>query len=493
MNNNNNLGLNFFQGYMQGFFQPIIQQNRYYFGQQANPPLRFPNAFINPRPMPFPDARHPIQVDSDSDDDDVEFIPRPPTPPLQRRLLKIGANVFDIPVIPDDVVNAYREALRIAPEIIKWQLTGFLEQVLRAKKPVDDTLVDRIVMEGTNPHGMASLGNYQREAMDIIGQLFPSAHKADLRGEVTKYGIVATYRQLKNAPLVRQIKTPRPARTLVVKAIPHAIDLMDIEQDEKKEMDKIRKQRAYQLAEKAHELLFCGCCWNQFLDEDMAQCSNGHLFCRKCLIDHIETLVGEGRSDLRCLSVEEEECNGCVPMSELERVVPVRTLERLFATETENAVINSDVQGLVKCHHCGIRIEVDGSGIMRCPECGSETCTGCGQAGHKGMSCEEFAGLDKNRLVEDKMSEAVIRTCPRCDARFMKEEGCNKMECPRCHTWICYLCRKEIPKDVGYAHFWRYPGPCPPDRCPLWVRNDTLHRIEAVQAQERTQSDLHDT
>jgi TRIAD3 protein (E3 ubiquitin-protein ligase RNF216) len=98
--------------------------------------------------------------------------------------------------------------------------------------------------------------------------------------------------------------------------------------------------------------------------------------------------------------------------------------------------------------------------------------------------------MDKDRLVEEKMSEAVVRTCPHCHAQFMKEEGCNKMECPRCKTWICYFCRRVIPKNIGYAHFWREPGPCPPGKCPLWVPDESLHALEVEDARAAAQDEM---
>jgi TRIAD3 protein (E3 ubiquitin-protein ligase RNF216) len=102
------------------------------------------------------------------------------------------------------------------------------------------------------------------------------------------------------------------------------------------------------------------------------------------------------------------------------------------------------------------------------------------------------ATIDKERLIEEKMNEAVVRVCPRCTAQFMKEEGCNKMECPRCKVWICYWCRQEIPREVGYSHFWSASGACPPDKCPLWVTGERLHRLEAAKAEKQWKEDLGD-
>lgn len=443
-----------------------------------------------PRHLPIADRNHPINVDSDSDDD-VIILSRPPTPPkrkeIPRQWIEIGQVRINIPQIPEEIVRAYKDAVRIAPEMTAARADAFLDEVLRSDNPVDN-LLDRLIMAGTNPQTIVS-GNHERESTDVLAALVPTTYRENVKSEIKKSGFLGAYRELRRNPPQRQMKGRRSVPPLSVTSIPLAIDLMDLNAEAQKELQARQKEIEFQRAKEKGELLTCECCYLSFLDQDMTQCQAGHLFCKGCLTTCLETFMASGRTDLKCLSYEAE-CEALIPMSELERSVPKRTLERWIATETDAAVVNSDIQGLVKCHHCGIRIEVDGSGVMRCPECGSDTCTGCGEAAHTGMSCEEFAAIDKGRIVEDHMSEAVIRTCPKCHARFMKEEGCNKMECPVCHTWICYLCRKEIPKDVGYAHFWRSNQPCPPNRCPLWVRNETLHRIEAVQARERKQADL---
>jgi hypothetical protein len=59
------------------------------------------------------------------------------------------------------------------------------------------------------------------------------------------------------------------------------------------------------------------------------------------------------------------------------------------------------------------------------------------------------------------------------------------MECPRCGTWSCFWCGQVIPRTVGYKHFWRKQGPCPPDRCPLWVVTQEFNRIQVAETEER--------
>jgi TRIAD3 protein (E3 ubiquitin-protein ligase RNF216) len=200
----------------------------------------------------------------------------------------------------------------------------------------------------------------------------------------------------------------------------------------------------------------CQCCFSEVPFEALANCPIGHIFCVECLKKSVGTLIGEGRSFVKCLSIEEYNCD--VSLLELERVLPPETLETLTQTETLNAVMKTPITNLVTCHRCGIPTifeKCKGNHIFRCPNCSAETCLKCRMIAHPGITCKDFKLKDPTVLIQEKMNEALVRTCPTCQAQIMKELGCNRMECPRCHTWFCYYCRQVIPKTVGYAHFWR--------------------------------------
>ena len=86
--------------------------------------------------------------------------------------------------------------------------------------------------------------------------------------------------------------------------------------------------------------------------------------------------------------------------------------------------------------------------------------------------------------VEQAMSMAVKRVCPRCNTSFVKNSGCNKLTCP-CGYKMCYVCRKDIGgngdgADVGYRHFCQHFRPHGDARkcnecnlCNLWEAEDT--------------------
>ncbi|CAF0801568.1 unnamed protein product [Adineta steineri] len=66
------------------------------------------------------------------------------------------------------------------------------------------------------------------------------------------------------------------------------------------------------------------------------------------------------------------------------------------------------------------------------------------------LALEKGIELEKRKFIEEHVTEAMIRKCPRCTQRFYKVEGCNKMTCSSCGLFICYVCRETI---NGYDHF----------------------------------------
>ena len=79
-------------------------------------------------------------------------------------------------------------------------------------------------------------------------------------------------------------------------------------------------------------------------------------------------------------------------------------------------------------------------------------CRLCKEPDHVPLRCEEVEQQNETRVrtqLELRMTEAMLRTCPRCKKRFFKVEGCNKMTCT-CGQSMCYICRKPV---KGYDHF----------------------------------------
>lgn len=132
----------------------------------------------------------------------------------------------------------------------------------------------------------------------------------------------------------------------------------------------------------------------------------------------------------------------------------------------------------------------------RSPACGRSSCLSCSKEWIDVHVCHESSLVALRTQVEQAMSMAVKRVCPKCNASFVKTAGCNKMTC-QCGYKMCYVCRKDIGgkegQDAGYQHFcqhFRPQGdgrPCTAcNKCNLWQKEDT----EAVLQKAKEEAEL---
>ncbi|PKS08970.1 hypothetical protein jhhlp_003583 [Lomentospora prolificans] len=116
--------------------------------------------------------------------------------------------------------------------------------------------------------------------------------------------------------------------------------------------------------------------------------------------------------------------------------------------------------------------------ICRNPACGRASCLSCSKSWVDIHVCNESSLVSLRTQVEQAMSMAIKRVCPRCNTSFVKNAGCNKLRCP-CGYKMCYICRKDIGEE-GYRHFCDHfrpdgdPRRCSEcTRCNLWESDDT--------------------
>ncbi|XP_020506974.2 E3 ubiquitin-protein ligase RNF216 [Labrus bergylta] len=238
------------------------------------------------------------------------------------------------------------------------------------------------------------------------------------------------------------------------------------------------------------QLIECGCCFGEFAFEKMTQCSDGHLFCKECLIKYAqEAVFGTGKSELSCM---EGGCPCSYPVCELEKVLPENILCKYYERQAEEAVAATCADELVRCPFCNFPALLDkGMSLFSCPNprCRKESCRKCHVQWkqHVGKTCEQVLERDEIRmrvLFEERMTAARVRKCVKCGTGLVKSEGCNRMSC-RCGSFMCYLCREPI---NGYNHFCQHarsPGaPCRHCRkCSLWTdpTQDDERIIQEIQ------------
>ena len=130
---------------------------------------------------------------------------------------------------------------------------------------------------------------------------------------------------------------------------------------------------------------------------------------------------------------------------------------------------------------------------FRCqnPACARLSCLACSKAWTDIHVCHESSLVALRTQVEQAMSMAIKRVCPRCHTSFVKTVGCNKLTCP-CGYKMCYVCRKDISgtegPDAGYRHFCDHFRPHGDGRacnqcrkCNLWETEDTEAVLQAAR------------
>ncbi|KAI1505390.1 hypothetical protein F5X99DRAFT_279641 [Biscogniauxia marginata] len=124
------------------------------------------------------------------------------------------------------------------------------------------------------------------------------------------------------------------------------------------------------------------------------------------------------------------------------------------------------------------------------PACARSSCLSCSKAWVDIHVCHESSLVALRTQVEQAMSMAVKRVCPRCNTSFVKTAGCNKLTCP-CGYKMCYVCRKDIgTPNEGYQHFCQHFRPegdgrrckeC--NKCNLWEAENTEAILRHAKAE----------
>jgi hypothetical protein len=155
------------------------------------------------------------------------------------------------------------------------------------------------------------------------------------------------------------------------------------------------------------------------------------------------------------------------------------------------------LEGLVYCPFCPFAaiVEDPTQQIFECLNCGVHSCRHCRVKSHHPLSCAGnairhqldliIAYRNENKLaakhvVEEEMTKAFVRTCNNCKQVFLKEEGCNRIECT-CGNLQCYVCSSNID---DYSHFDQINEDG--RKCPLHGDTETLLKEQVAVAQERT-------
>lgn len=204
----------------------------------------------------------------------------------------------------------------------------------------------------------------------------------------------------------------------------------------------------------------CQCCFSSTPIHKATHCSGDepHFFCLECAGNYAASELGKQKWKLSCM-----DGSGCE--AEFERAQKLRFLtEKIFQTferlEQQDAIKQAGMEGLASCPFCDFAaicppVNVDREFRCRNPECEKVSCRLCEAESHIPLTCEEYKkenGISERHAVEEAMTAALIRECPKCKKKFVKDYGCNKMSCdtPGCRTMICYACGMPFCAFLGF-------------------------------------------
>lgn len=217
----------------------------------------------------------------------------------------------------------------------------------------------------------------------------------------------------------------------------------------------------------AGTLIECQCCFADVPPNRAIPCQGDsvHFFCFSCICQGAETQIGQMQYKLQCFDTSG--CQAGFARSELKEALGASIMDKLDSLQQQDEIARADIEGLDECPFCEFKAicpPEDEDREFRCfnPDCEKVSCRLCNTETHIPKTCEEARrdrGVSERHQVEEAMSEALIRNCPRCNVPVVKESGCNKMSCPYCRCLMCYICKKDITRE-GYDHFRPRPGGC---------------------------------
>jgi hypothetical protein len=185
------------------------------------------------------------------------------------------------------------------------------------------------------------------------------------------------------------------------------------------------------------------------------------------------------------------------------RFLSPELLTRLEDRMQHETIINAKIKNLERCLKCNygqiMHNKARGKKNLKfkCNECSASHCRLCKAPWkklHAGRTCWSFKWINNVRngwnatetpeFVDNdtaqKLTENLIRTCPKCNLSFLKTHGCNLLRC-RCGEAQCYSCRAT---SIGYDHFCNCSSKKTSKKC-----CDKCDLFDDVKARERKERD----
>jgi hypothetical protein len=256
-------------------------------------------------------------------------------------------------------------------------------------------------------------------------------------------------------------------------------ELQAARQSQAREASRIKRQKASDDLESENlaihiaqgSMVECQCCFDEKPINRAVPCEGeeAHFFCNDCVKRQAESQVGAMKYEMMCMDTSG--CKAELSTEGVAQAIPLQLYDKLAFNQQQAEISSARIQGLEMCPFCDFKaicepVNIDSVFDCQNPDCGLVTCRKCKERSHLPRTCEEVKndkGLGARHKVEEARSEAMMRTCPKCKVKLIKEFGCNKMVCTNCQAIMCYVCKKDISgtgKEQGYDHFHRAGATC---------------------------------
>ena len=239
-------------------------------------------------------------------------------------------------------------------------------------------------------------------------------------------------------------------------------------------------------------LIQCQCCFDDEIPMNRSvgceSASDLHFFCHECVSRLADNQIGAMKYEMLCM--DGSGCKASLSVEGVAQAVSIKTVDRLAFNQQQAEIAAAGIDGLEQCPFCDFKAicePIEQDRIFNCqnPDCERATCRRCNQDAHCPRSCEEVKadkGLNARHRIEEARSDRVMRKCPKCGVKIIKELGCNKMVCSNCRSIMCYVCNADISKgkEGGYEHFNKAGS-----RCKLYDEAGVdRHDVEADEAEK---------
>ena len=168
----------------------------------------------------------------------------------------------------------------------------------------------------------------------------------------------------------------------------------------------------------------------------------GHKFCFSCLERELaERLASNPVFPIKCAQCVGEGGNEVICLRDLQNILTAGTIQTLWDRSLD-VYLRKNPNLYFRCFSpdCPQLFREGPEKCFSCDYCIKDYCKKCRGKAHGDGECNDTLRRDLLKKLKDDGID--VRECPGCHYIIERSAGCNKMQCQRCQTIFCWLCRE---------------------------------------------------